>query len=270
MYMVHGGSNFGLTAGANAKGQNLYTGTITSYDYDAPINEQGSSNQKFTAFRDLAKKYLPWPIPEPPTLLPTISIPAFKPFRIANMLSNLGEPIVKNSLKTILFETDELQMYDQGMAVYETDIPSGTHTFYMQVSDFALVYLDDNFIGSYDRSQKVEHSFVVTCKDKCKMLVLVEAMGHINFDHEMETDRKGAHSISDKKNTFYWNIYKIDINNEILDWRKLGSRTFPALSKANFNLTSVADTFINVKNYKKGYLWVNGRNLGRYWNVGPT
>ena len=95
-------------------------------------------------------------------------------------------------------------------------------------------------------------------------------MGHINFDHEMETDRKGAHSISDKKNRFYWNIYKIDINNDILDWRKLGSRTFPALSKANFNLTSVADTFINVKNYKKGYLWVNGRNLGRYWNVGPT
>lgn len=157
MYMVHGGSNFGLTAGANSKDKNLYTAHITSYDYDAPIDEQGSSNEKFTAFRDLAKKYVPWSIPEPPTLLPTLSIPAFKPFRIANMFSNLGEPVVKNSSKTILFETDELQMFDQGMAVYETDIPSGTHTFYMTISDFAVVFLDDSFVGTYDRSQKVDH-----------------------------------------------------------------------------------------------------------------
>lgn len=60
MYMVHGGTNFGLTAGANSKDKNLYTGTITTYDYEAPINEQGSTNEKFTAYRDLVKKYLGW------------------------------------------------------------------------------------------------------------------------------------------------------------------------------------------------------------------
>jgi len=42
------------------------------------------------------------------------------------------------------------------------------------------------------------------------------------------------------------------------------------LARATFNLTTVGDTFINVKNFKKGYLWVNGRNLGRYWNIGPS
>ena len=55
-----------------------------------------------------------------------------------------------------------------------------------------------------------------------------------------------------------------------MKWNKLGSKTFPALSKAVFNVTSVGDTYINVKNYKKGYVWVNGRNLGRYWNIGPS
>ena len=72
--MVHGGSNFGLTAGANTKnkGPGDYEAHITSYDYDAPINEQGSPNEKFTAFRDLAKKYVSWEIPEPPAPLPVI------------------------------------------------------------------------------------------------------------------------------------------------------------------------------------------------------
>ena len=51
MYMVHGGTNFGLTAGANAKDKNRYTGTITTYDYEAPINEQGSTNEKYVAYR---------------------------------------------------------------------------------------------------------------------------------------------------------------------------------------------------------------------------
>ena len=53
-------------------------------------------------------------------------------------------------------------------------------------------------------------------------------------------------------------------------WRNLSERNFPSLSRANFTLETVGDTFINVKNYKKGYVWVNGRNLGRYWNIGPS
>lgn len=64
MYMVHGGSNFALTAGANSfTGKFDYNGHITSYDYDAPIDEQGSLNAKFTNFRNLAKNYVSWSIP---------------------------------------------------------------------------------------------------------------------------------------------------------------------------------------------------------------
>lgn len=67
MYMVHGGSNFGLTAGANSNsGKSDYTAHITSYDYDAPINEQGSPNEKYYKFRELAKNYITWQLPEVP------------------------------------------------------------------------------------------------------------------------------------------------------------------------------------------------------------
>jgi len=98
MYMVHGGTNFGLTAGANAKTKNGdYEGHITSYDYDAPINEQGSPNEKFTNFRNLAKKYVNWTIPDPPTPLPVIEIPAFTPYQIAALFGNLPSPVVAKS-----------------------------------------------------------------------------------------------------------------------------------------------------------------------------
>lgn len=107
MYMVHGGSNFGLTAGANAYSSNSdYKGHITSYDYDAPIDEQGSPNAKFTSFRDMAKKFVPWTVPEPPQPIKTIQIPAFRPLRVANLFANLPAPAFKNSPTPYLFESN--------------------------------------------------------------------------------------------------------------------------------------------------------------------
>lgn len=68
MYMVHGGTNFGLTAGANAENGKKYDflGHVTSYDYDAPINEQGSPTSKYQALKALIKKYATWNIPSEP------------------------------------------------------------------------------------------------------------------------------------------------------------------------------------------------------------
>ena len=60
------------------------------------------------------------------------------------------------------------------------------------------------------------------------------------------------------------------IDSNILQWKGNSNKAFPALSKATFNVSTPADTYLNVKDYKKGYVWVNGRNLGRYWNIGPS
>jgi beta-galactosidase len=141
----------------------------------------------------------------------------------------------------------------------------------MEVHDFAVIYLDSNFIGSFDRSQSTEHKFNATCASSCKLTILVEAMGHINFDHGMETDYKGLISFKDGKAiSFSWNIYTINVDKNISTWRMLSDKSFPSLSRAVFNVSSVGDTYLNLKNYKKGYIWVNGRNLGRYWNIGPS
>ena len=85
-------------------------------------------------------------------------------------------------------------MYNQGMVVYQTILTQKkTYQFSMTISDFAIVYLDDKFITTLDRSKAVTHSVSISCDGNCKLFVLVEAMGHINFDHQMETDFKGAH-----------------------------------------------------------------------------
>lgn len=130
-------------------------------------------------------------------------------------------------------------MFNQGFTVYETTLTQDIYNITMKVNDFAVVYQDSDFVGSFDRSQATQHTFAVNCKkETCKLIVLVEAMGHINFDHGMETDFKGLISFEDsKKNSFRWNIYKINIDKNILSWRKLSDKSYPSLSKATFNLT---------------------------------
>lgn len=274
MYMVHGGSNFALTAGANAyTGVFDYRGHITSYDYDAPINEMGTPNDKFTNFRELAKKYLDWTIPEPPQPVPALQTIPIKLMRTASLFANLPAPAFSKVSTPYLFETNELKMFNQGFVLYETQLNTNTHFLKLVVRDFAVVYLDDKFVGSLDRSVATQHELTLVCSaPSCRLSILVEAMGHINFDHQMETDRKGLFFFNDTRATkFLWDIYKINVDENILAWRHLdNARPFPSLAMGSFTVNAIGDTFINVSSYKKGYIWVNGHNLGRYWNIGPS
>lgn len=164
-------------------------------------------------------------------------------------------------------------MYSQGFVVYETILTKDVHYLSLVVRDFAVVYVNANYFTYLDRANSSKHNLTVNCTTTdCTLTILVEAMGHINFDHQMETDKKGLYFFNDTRSTkFEWNIYKINVDENILNWTGLaGTMYFPSLQRGSFALTEVGDTFINLKNYKKGYVWVNGKNLGRYWNVGPT
>jgi beta-galactosidase len=165
-------------------------GHITSYDYDAPINEQGSPNEKFTVFRDLAKKYLSWAIPEPPAPLAVVEIPAFKPYKLAALFGHLLIPTIANTSYPPHFEHPDMLKVNQGIAVYQTALKKQTYNFTIIPHDFMIVYLDDKFIGSYQRGRI---NISVTCNGSCILYFLVEAMGHINFDHAMTNDRKGIY-----------------------------------------------------------------------------
>lgn len=108
MYMVHGGTNFGLTAGANGLKDKPsdYWGAITSYDYDAPINEQGAATPKYHALRALISKHIDWPLPDIPEPLPLIDLPPIPMKPKASLLNNLPKPIPHH--KPLVFESSEL------------------------------------------------------------------------------------------------------------------------------------------------------------------
>ena len=160
MYMAHGGTNFGLTAGANGidKKPYDYQGDVTSYDYQAPINEQGSPNQKYHIFRELALKHATWKIPSIPASLDTILIKPFVPSKYADFLENLPEPALKAVNELIVFEDERLKMWNQGFIVYETSLAVGTYEIDITVHDFALVYLNGQFVEVLDRSEKTNHT----------------------------------------------------------------------------------------------------------------
>lgn len=105
-------------------------------------------------------------------------------------------------------------MYNQGIVVYETILKKGNYYLKAEVHDFAVVYVDQKYIAYIDRSERVKTDFVAICNnEKCKMRIQVQATGHINFDHQMNTDFKGLISINDtEKRTFEWNMYKVPID----------------------------------------------------------
>ena len=76
---------------------------MTSYDYDAPINEQGSSTPKFQALKKLIKQYAKWDITDEPSPIPTMQIDTFSPSPVASLLSNLPSATVSSTNKLIPF-----------------------------------------------------------------------------------------------------------------------------------------------------------------------
>ena len=98
LYMVHGGSNPGFMNGANfgtVKGSKGYEPTISSYDYDSPIDEAGRLAPKFALYRDVIRKHLApgETLPDPPAPLPMIEIPRFELTETAPLVSLIGEPV---------------------------------------------------------------------------------------------------------------------------------------------------------------------------------
>ena len=272
LYVIHGGTNFGFTAGANSGGKG-YEPDVTSYDYDAPINEQGQATPKYQALRNLIGSYLPkgkklFPIPEP---VPAIEIGAISVMPFTSIWNILPEPV--SSVQPKPFEA---YGQDYGFMLYKTELighKSGKLVI-TDLHDFATVFLNGNYIGKIDR-RLGENSIDLPVTDaKNPVLeIFVEGMGRINFAQHL-IDRKGITErvTLNGMTLMNWQVYKLPMDRKsIYDLRSSGKNLDkPGLFfKGNFMSMEKGDTFIDVSNYTKGFVWINGHNLGRYWNIGP-
>ena len=280
IYMAHGGTSFGLWAGAiGPKPGNLaYRPDTTSYDYDAPITEAGWQGIKFQATRELFSRYLPpdEKLPEPPPRPPVIAIPTVTLKEVASLFANLPAPIADS-------EPRSMEKYDQGHGciLYRTTLPAGpAGTLRVgSVHDFAWVYLNGIEVGRMDRPHLVNQLALPARTEAATLDILVEAMGRINFSKEIH-DRKGLQSpvtMEDSKGAKTlknWQIYNFDLRQPMLEklkWEPAVSVVKqPSFWRGEFQVAQTGDTFLNVESWGKGVVWINGQCLGRFWNIGPT
>jgi beta-galactosidase len=274
LYVVHGGTNFGFTAGANSFSPTQFQPDITSYDYDAPIDEQGRPTAKYFMLRRLIRQYVDYKIPDVPEAVKTIEIPSIE-MKYTWSLWNYRLPSIQSP------QPKPMEYYgqNQGLILYRTKLigrKSGKLKIW-EPHDYALVFLNGKFIDTvYRNGGKWEVDIPKSDADTPELQILVEGMGHINFAQFM-IDRKG---ITDRvtlngMTLMNWQTTLLPLDEDFMRRQKpdVGMKvdeTRPCkFFQGSFELTEVGDTYFDVSGYSKGVVYVNGHNLGRYWNIGP-
>lgn len=281
-YMVHGGTNFGFTSGANYDKNHDIQPDLTSYDYDAPINEAGWATPKFDTIRNIIKKYVKYRVPEAPAALPVIAIPSIKLDKVADMLDYSSKlPKIENA-QPLTFEQLN-QGY--GYVLYERHFnqPINGKLEINGLRDYAVVYVDGVKVGELNRYFK-SYALDIDIPFNATLEILVENMGRINYGSEIVHNNKGIISpvtINGIKIEGNWAMTKLPMSevpdlktfkktavysNTLNNAQKL--RDKPVAYEGSFLLKDTGDTFIDMTGWGKGIIFINGKNIGRYWHVG--
>ena len=305
LYMTHGGTSFGHWAGANSPG---FAPDVTSYDYDAPINEYGHTTPKYFELREMMQKYSDKKLPAVPKApAPIITVPKFELKEFAPFMAAMTKP-VNGTPKTF----EEMDM-GWGTMMYSTRLPEITSQSVLtgEFHDFAQVFIDKKYIGKIDRVKNEKSITIPAVKKGAELIIIVEGMGRINFGRAIKdfkgivgnvtltTETDNMEMVLTPKNwmnvaipdDYQTAVKALDMVKGVNDQvaagkvkgsvpalaftqgyegsKKLGDIMKPGYHRGYFNLTKVGDTFLNFETWGKGQVWVNGYALGRIWSIGP-
>jgi beta-galactosidase len=269
LFLFHGGTSFGFMNGANHAAQKKYYPDISSYDYDAPLDEAGRPRKKFFALRDVIRKHLSkdTSLPDLPKPLPMIEIPPFELTESASLFSLLDSPIVSIRPQTM----EELdQTY--GLILYRklVDRPLKGRLNIEAVHDYATVLHNSEQLATLDR--RLEQTAIdLEIDPPFSLDILVENMGRVNFGPDLVNERKGiiGKVTLDGEELLNWEQYPLPLNNLHQLHFSQEAIAAPAFHRGTFQLESVGDTFLDMRGWGKGHVWVNGHHLGRFWHIGP-
>ena len=269
IYMFHGGTSFGMMAGASASTGN-YRGNVTSYDYDAPLDEAGHTTPKFFSYRDVILKYTrgpKLPVPE------VTKVVAIAPFDVVPQTSlwNVLPAAVKSETPVNMEQLD--QAY--GYILYRTQLPaalSAAPLVLTPLHDYAQVYLDGRLVGTLDRHYN-QTTLALTSDGPARLDVLVENTGRLNSTRNMRGEIKGITSatLSGAPLTG-WEIFSLpmaDAGTMHPGRPAAKAGAGPHFGFGSFEMTQVGDAYLDTAALGKGLIWVNGHALGRFWNIGP-
>ncbi|GLZ80435.1 beta-galactosidase [Actinorhabdospora filicis] len=266
IYMAHGGTNFGTWAGANHDG--TYQPTVTSYDYDAPIDERGAATEKYRLFREVIGRHLPLDAepPAPAPVLPAGAVELAESLPLRAALT--GEPRV--SPVPLTFE--ELGI-DHGVVVYRHDLrgPRETQTLTVDgLHDRALVHLDGVELAVLERDGNTSLD-LTSPSESATLELIVESMGRVNYG-PFVGEHKGVTGVRHRLQQLHgWETRVLELDDiSGLPWGSdIPGEAGPGFHRGHFDAAEPADGFLALPGWVKGYVWVNGFLLGRYWNAGP-
>lgn len=277
IYTFHGGTNFNFWAGANNYGQ--YQPTVTSYDDAALLNEYGDYTKAYHKVRKILHEAQGLELGELPARPKLQNIGEVRLTKRADLWQNLYILGKKHFSPTP--ESMECFGENFGYVLYETTIKGSypSQTLYVEgVHDIAYLKVNGKLMKYYDRcknkSQKNNDGFA--CKipafDKeCKIQILVEAMGRTNYGPNMETDRKGIQKVRLGMQTIFgWDIYTLPFDNlEKVKYSENTDLKGGVILQGTFKAEKDKDCFVDMRGFEKGFVVINGFNIGRYWKKGP-
>lgn len=269
IYMFHGGTNFGFTSGANDKG--IYRPIATSYDYDAPLAEDGTPTEKYWRFREVIAKYAPVPEerPEERSDAPALDVALDRHVAVHDA------GLVRDERFSELPDASAFGA-PRGFSQYAATVGHGGLLAFAEVRDRAHVFLDGARIGTVDR----EHGErVIAIPGAGELTVLVEHLGGVNYGPRLG-EPKGliGPATLDGRPLTDWRAGALDLDIDAVRAVLERSATElapeapvvgPAFAAGTFELDRPRDLHLDTTGWGAGVAWVNGFNLGRHWSRGP-
>jgi len=272
IYMFHGGTNFGFMNGSND--YEKLTADVTSYDYDAVLTEWGDLTPKYEAFKSVISKY---------TEIPEVAFSTdIKRFSYGKLFIKEKVSLFNtlDSLSTAHYAEDTLPMEKLGQSygyiLYRSNVGVGRTVDSFRLigaKDRAKVYVNGkNVITQYDRELGKSVQLIFDKKADNYLDILVENMGRVNFGEKLNYQHKGITDgvIIDTHAHSGWNHYTLPLDNiEKVNYNEDYNEGTPGFYKFELDIETPGDTFLRFNGWGKGCIFVNGFNIGRFWELGP-
>jgi beta-galactosidase len=297
IYMFEGGTNFGFMNGSNYYDE--LTPDVTSYDYDAVLTETGDITQKYRDYQKVISKYAPIPKVEFTTNIVKKAygkLTATDKVGLFQVLDELSSPI-KDTFPICMEKCGQ----NYGYILYHSELAKEKNIEKIRIwgaNDRANIFVDNKrLVNLYDRELAYEYDIISGKVKKAEDMnnttstgetevknapiqfapnapidILMENMGRVNFGPLMERQRKGiAECVQINGHIHYkWTMYPLPLDNlDKIDFSKGYTKGFPAFYRFEFEAIDLGDTFIELDGWGKGCVFLNGFNLGRYWEIGP-
>jgi len=247
-YMFHGGTSFGFMNGANY--YERLTPDVTSYDYDAPLSEDGRPTDKYFALQRVLERRNPGSTGPLPPALPRKAYGRLEVRQQVGLLQALEG--LSRPHRSEYPQSMERLGQGYGYILYQARLPEGTRD-----GEISLAYGADR---------------VRSFRDGAALNLLAENLGRVNYGAHMLEQRKGIEGrvLYGGLELRDWTCWPLPLDNlEGLDFERGWTPGLPAFYRFTLRADECADTFLQLPEWGKGAVFVNGKCLGRFWDKGP-